>query len=406
MERPRAEARIRRHRRRPARWPSHPSSDSAKRRHRVGPTGAENGITAVPWRRADVKCRCTDSPPALPLAPPAVKLKTISTSSASGCAASSLATTGLLTPGVLPAFSTTMPRALVVSARSRRAAAAGRMDTSIRAPPSRNTTRSAVSPGWGTGSTTRSTPALAGATVSGRSRSTTVESPGAITSTHPPNHAPAGILERADQTAAQDALRPDHQHSPRSLSHRTRPSTLKQPPSPGMRASDLAPGGDGVARAGRQHHKQPEAMRSEAGGRTCATPWLEAGASADSPHAPGRDDRREATGRSIIRCRIDVVRKSRCRVRSVVILRNGTIRRVSTPAATAGLRCARSFRSEPRWRVDGRGAGCHAGWPIFAATSAWRRVFSATPADAHRARRARARRCTAPTAASRSGQAS
>jgi hypothetical protein len=50
-------------------------------------------------------------------------------------------------------------------------------------------------------------------------------------------------------------LRPDHQHSPRSLSHRTRPSTLKQPPSPGMRASDLAPGGDGVARAGRQHHK-------------------------------------------------------------------------------------------------------------------------------------------------------
>jgi hypothetical protein len=44
--------------------PSQPSSDSAKRKHRVGRTGAGNGITAVSWRRVDVKWRCGDSPPA------------------------------------------------------------------------------------------------------------------------------------------------------------------------------------------------------------------------------------------------------------------------------------------------------------------------------------------------------
>src|SRR5215218_750587 len=68
----------------------------------------------------------------------------------------------------------------------------------------------------------------------------------AITSPHAPDDAPAGVLERPHESAAKDAVRPDHQHSAGSGSRRHQRSTPKRPSSPDMHASEVAPAGDDV----------------------------------------------------------------------------------------------------------------------------------------------------------------
>src|SRR5918994_756879 len=77
------------------------------------------------------------------------------------------------------------------------------MDTSMSAPPSRKTARSTVSSGCGTGSTTRSTPAIAAATVSARSRSTKAE---------PPTPSRRRTPRTTHQRASSNARTTDHEY--------------------------------------------------------------------------------------------------------------------------------------------------------------------------------------------------
>lgn len=129
-------------------------------------------MTFVRCRPTVVRPRWPKSPPAGPLVLLVETVKTSSTSSASGWAASRSAAMRLVTPGAMPAFMTTVPRAVPASCRRHRPASAGMAETLMTSPPRSSIIFSAVSPGSGTVLATTSASPIAAATVSGSSRST------------------------------------------------------------------------------------------------------------------------------------------------------------------------------------------------------------------------------------------